>query len=236
VWVGLANDGPHFIISGTPRSGKTTALLSWILSLAQCHSPGQVQFVLVSGRRDSLGALGALPHVLSSFETADAFVRSGFLDRLSEDVARREGEGDDVVPRLVVALDDYEEFGSAMGSEIGDQMSVLATRGRTTGLHFLVAGALPDIGGMLFRDAFLKQLRIERSGLLLRVLDAGDQNPLGYRVRAAEIRRMVPGRGVLVRHGAGEVLQVVWPGDAAATVARLVEKWHRGDDIPSPPR
>jgi S-DNA-T family DNA segregation ATPase FtsK/SpoIIIE len=235
-FVDLVDDGPHFIVSSTPQGGKTTLLLTWALALAEFNSPQQVQFVLTSGRRGSLEPLKKLPHVLDCCRGSEEFHESGVLPQLLAEIRRREGTlaqgsaGVDEWAHIVVMFDDYDEFFNAVGREreIADGLLALAKRGRNVDVHIVVTGPLPDIGGIAFRDPLIKQLRIGRSGFILRILDAGDQNPLGLRMKASEIRQTVPGRGYAVRNGFGAMIQVATPGDSASVadwVARLRRRW-----------
>jgi S-DNA-T family DNA segregation ATPase FtsK/SpoIIIE len=57
--------GPHFMIAGTARSGKTTLLQSWILTLAERYPPERLVLYLVDFQRASLSPLSLLPHVCS---------------------------------------------------------------------------------------------------------------------------------------------------------------------------
>lgn len=234
-FVDLVNDGPDFIISGTSQGGKTTLLFAWVLALAEFNSPQQVQFVLVSGRRNSLRPLEGLPHVLDFCRTPESFCQDGVLARLQAELKRREALLSDVfagtggLPHIVVIWDDYNEFFSAVGGErqVQDALALLAKRGRDVDIHTIVAGPLPDLG-VSYGDALVKQIKSGRSGFVLRVLDASDQNPLGLRIRAAEIKQMPPGRGYIVRSGNEEMLQVATPGDTVAVadwVTRLRQRW-----------
>lgn len=236
VLVDLANDGPDFIVSSTPQGGKTTLLLAWALMLAEFNSPQQVQFVLMAGRRNSLRPLEGLPHVLDYCRTPEGFRQDSVLDRLQAEIQRREALLSDCsanlaqLSHIVLMFDDYDEFFNAVGSDkaVQDGLTLLARRGRDVGMHTVVTGPLPDMGGIAFRDPLIKQLKVGRSGFLLRVLDASDQNPLGLRVRAAEVKQMVPGRGYVVRSGSEEMLQVATPGDSTAVAdwaARLERRW-----------
>jgi hypothetical protein len=82
--------------------------------------------------------------------------------------------------------------------------------------------------GVGYGDVLVKQIKLGRSGVILRVLDPGDQNPLAVRVASSDVRRMPPGRGILVRKGVETMLQVATTGDQATTarwVAEIVERW-----------
>lgn len=228
VWVNLVNDGSDFIIAASSQGGKTTLLLTWTLLLAEFHAPQQLQFVIVSGRRGSLQALENLPHKLEYCRNADAFLQSKTMERLNQEISRREQlltENPTAIqglPHLIVEIDDYDEFFNAVEKEttIVAGLERLAKRGRDVKLHMWVTGPLPAMGGN-FRDPVVKQLKLGRSGFLLRVLDAGDQNPLGIRVRSTDIKQLPPGRGYLVRNGVEEMLQVAEAGDAATIAARI---------------
>jgi S-DNA-T family DNA segregation ATPase FtsK/SpoIIIE len=236
VLVDLVNDGPSFIVSSTPQGGKTTLLCTWVLALATLNSPRGVRFVLISGRRDSLRPLADLPHVLDYCRAPEDACRDGVLVRLQSEIRRREvllserRASADAPPAIVAMFDDYDEFFAAVGEQqdVQEGLSALAKRGRDVDVHIVVAGPLPDMGGIAFRDPLLRQLKIGRSGFLLRVLDASDQNPLGLRLRADEVKQMPPGRGYVVRHGAEQMLQVATAGDASAVaewVERLRHRW-----------
>jgi len=233
VLVDLVNDGPNFIVASTPQGGKTTLLLTWLLSLAEFNSPQQVQFVLVSGRRNSLGPLKDLPHVLGFCRTAESFVQDGVLTCLAAEIERRNAllnesaSALEMEAHIVVVFDDYEDFFQGAGEDknVQEKLALLAKRGRDVNVHAIVAGPLPDLGGVAFRDPLVKQLKIGRSGFLLRLLEAGEQNPLGLRVRAADIQQIPPGRGFVVRSGNEEMLQVAMPGDVAQQVSNIQQRW-----------
>lgn len=243
VLVDLVDDGPDFLIAGTPQGGKTTLLWTWALTLAEFNSPLQVQFVLVSGRRDSLKPLRGLTHVLDYCRTPDQFCGDGVLARLTAEIERREEvlsgspTAAEELPHIVVLIDDYDEFCSAVGSDMQmqDGLEKLAKRGRDVEIHSVIAGPLPDMGAG-YGDALIKQLKIGRSGFLLRILDATDSNPLGLRVKASEVRGTPPGRGYVVRNGTGQLLQVATPGDGAAAserASRLRERWQSAGVAPA---
>jgi S-DNA-T family DNA segregation ATPase FtsK/SpoIIIE len=241
--VDLVNDGPDFIVSGTAQGGKTTLLLTWALAMAELNSPQQVQFVLVSGRRNSLRSLESLPHVLGFCRMPSGLSQDGVLARLlglidlrekllSEDLSRAAR-----FPHIVVMIDDYDAFIDATSSEreVEDALGTIAKRGRDVEMHTIVAGPLPNMGAG-FSDPVIKQLKVGRSGFVMRILDASEQNPLGLRVRAADIKEIPPGRGYVLRKGSEEMIQVATPGDSAAIadrVGRLQHRWSHVGIVPA---
>lgn len=243
-FVDLVSDGPDFIISSTPQGGKTTLLLTWALTLAQLNSPQQVQFMLIAGRRNSLRSLQGLLHVLDYRRTPESFCQGGVLARLLAEIQRRKGLlSDDIshadeLSHIVVMFDDYDEFFNAVGGEreVQDGLSTLAKRGRDVSIHTVVTGPLPNMG-VGFNDPLVRQLKIGRSGFILRMLDAAEQNPLGLRIRASEVKVMPPGRGFIVRNGSDEMIQVAMPGEdslwVAARVTELNDRWVEAGVLPA---
>jgi S-DNA-T family DNA segregation ATPase FtsK/SpoIIIE len=235
VLIDLVEDGSDFIVASTPQGGKTTLLLTWTLALAEFNSPQQVQFVLMSGRRNSLQPVKDLPHVLDFCRTPEDFCEEGTLDRLQNEIQRREEllsktpSLANELPHIVVIFDDYNEFANAIGTkaEVKDGLSMLAKQGRNVNLHTIVAGPSPKLG-VGFSDPLVSQLKIGRSGFLLRILDANEQSLLGLRLRPSEIGQMPPGRGYVVRSGFEEKLQVATPGnneDLTDWVNDLRKRW-----------
>ncbi|MBN1953456.1 MAG: type VII secretion protein EssC [Anaerolineae bacterium] len=235
VLIDLALREPGFVVASTPQGGKTTLLWTWALALAERSSPQQLQLLLVSGRRGSLGPLARLPHVVAHFGSPEQLLRDGGMARLQAELERRQARLDEspessaAFPHLLVMFDDYDESFNAVGSEAEVQQGLewLARRGRDVNVCTVVTGPLPAMG-VGFNDPLVRQLKVGRSGFLLRVLDANDQNPLGVRLRLPEGTAMPAGRGYVVRNGSEELLQVATPGDGsavAAWAARLEKRW-----------
>jgi DNA segregation ATPase FtsK/SpoIIIE, S-DNA-T family len=221
LFVDLVKDGPNFIVSSTPQGGKTTLLRTWILSLAKYNSPQQVQFVLVSGRRDSLSPLRSLPHILSYCRLPEEIQEKRVIDHILLEIDRREKAiSENVMSRatlshIVVVFDDYDEFSQVLGSDndLMSDLGKLAKSGRDVEIHTIVAGPLPDMG-VNYQDMLVKQLKIGRSGFVLHVLDAAERNPIGLQLRASEVSNLPPGRGYVVRNGNKEMVHVAMAGDA----------------------
>ncbi|OQA21917.1 MAG: ESX-1 secretion system protein EccCb1 [Chloroflexi bacterium ADurb.Bin360] len=240
VWVDLIADGPDFLVAGSSQGGKTTLLWSWIFALAQTCSPQEVQFILVSGRRNSLRPLQRLPHVIEYFRNADEFHQNKTITKIATEIDNREKALNAAespatpFPHLLFVCDDYDEFSTTLGNErdVMSGLERLAKRGRDVNMHTLISGPLPGMG-VGYGDPVVKQLKLGRSGVLLRLLDSGDQNPLGVRIRPADIRQMPPGRGFIVRNGVEQAVHIATPGDPAAVeqqALQLVSKWK---DCPS---
>jgi hypothetical protein len=135
----------------------------------------------------------------------------------------------DQLPHIVVVFDDYDEFASAVerDNKVTDTLTQLARRGRDVEMHTIITGPLPSLG-VSYSDPMVKHMKTGRSGFVLRILDASEQNPLGLRVRASELQPMPAGRGYVVRRGNEELLQIATPGttqEATDWVTRIAQHW-----------
>ncbi len=235
VWINLIADGPDFIVAGSSQSGKTNLLWTWTLALATAYSPQQLQFVLLSGRHDSLWPLKPLQHVIEYCRAPDEFLRNRVINKIMDEIQYRENEipsvGDGTLPfaHWVIVCDDYDEFNNFVSNdrEIVAGLERLAKRGRDVNMHTIISGPLPAMG-VSFGDPVMRQLKLGRSGILLRLLDAGDQNPLGVRIRATDIRNMSAGRGFFVHNGVEQAVHFATAGDQSAVsdqVAQVNTYW-----------
>lgn len=241
-WVDLLEDGPDFIVSGTPQSGKTNFLITWVLTLATFYSPQEIQFILMAGRRNSLQSLVGLPHILEYARSYREFQQEGILTKIVGEIHRRETLfSEDIsvgsrLPHIIVVWDDYDDFSNALSGEreIQNGLDLLARRGRDVNLHTILVGPLPNLG-VSFNDPLPKQVRAWRSGVILRPLEAGEQNPLSIRIRAPDLARMAAGRGFLSRHGREEIVQFAFAGDPATVAGRVADLKNRWEQEGVPP-
>jgi S-DNA-T family DNA segregation ATPase FtsK/SpoIIIE len=159
-WIDVVRDGPHGLVGGMTRSGKTEFLKTLITSLAWANHPDDLNFVIVDfkGGIDYTVA-SRLPHVLdlssnqdlAGFErtlqllTAEQRRRQTLFERLevSNLDAYRLREAQDrslpPVPRLIVLID---EFGELLSSDEGrDQLKRIESMSRIgggLGVHLLL--------------------------------------------------------------------------------------------------
>ena len=170
-FVDLVREGPHGLVGGMTRSGKTEFLKTLITALAWANHPDDLCFVIVDfkGGIDYTAAID-LPHVLdvSSNQDLDGFERTirllaaelrrrqqlferaGVANLDAYRVARQRDTGLVPMPRLVALID---EFGEMLSSEVGKeqlrQVESMARIGGGLGVHLLLVtqnfeGQLPD--------------------------------------------------------------------------------------------
>ena len=158
--IDIMRDGPHGLVGGTTRSGKTEFLKSLITSLAVSNHPDDLSIVIVDfkgGVDHELSAL--LPHVidLSTNHNVDSFVRTvrlieAELERRQREfkgvgapnfdayrAARRASPSLRPIPRLMVIIDEFSEL---LSSETGkanlSSLESVTRVGGGLGVHLLL--------------------------------------------------------------------------------------------------
>jgi DNA segregation ATPase FtsK/SpoIIIE-like protein len=199
----------HLMLIGPPLSGRTTALRTWVLSLAQQYRPHEVSFVIVdpSQRFNQYGGekrFGDLPHVLSVVSQAEEM--EGLVDRLEFEYSDRQQGEDHAAPReIFVLMDNYDDIGDLVDSR-SDALKRLARLARTRQerLHFILCGS-PSIVGT--GDELRKQVWQSKVGLALRTADAVEKLN-GKMPRSLKDVELPPGRGFLVETGRSKLVQI----------------------------
>lgn len=219
--------GPHFAIVGPPLSGKTTAMLNWILSLAERYPPEQVMLVLIDTQRKLMEyggqrTLSDLPHVAAAVSEIEEL--EGLIANLmAEGETMASGQ---IARELFVFIDNFDDFSEEIESQrnLLDSMSRLVRRYQRAGLHLVVAFG-PEAGASDLRRRVLGA----NYGLGLQTAQAVDvlkvsRTPAGVRDKSLPL-----GRGYLVKSGQPVLIQVASPYENMVNSADL-SPWSRGDD------
>ncbi|MEB4614337.1 FtsK/SpoIIIE domain-containing protein, partial [Leucobacter sp. M11] len=212
--VDLRAQGPHALIGGTTGSGKSEFLQSWIMSLAAQHSPERVTFLLVDYKGgNAFAECAQLPHTVGLVSDLTPELLRRALISLRAELAHREqrlnalGAKDlaelearseaDAPPALLVVVDELAALTAAV-PEFLDGLLDVAQRGRSLGVHLLLATQRPA-GAVTANLRANLNLRIA-----LRVADPEDSTDLLGVADAAGFDPGVPGRAAL-RVGSGPV-------------------------------
>jgi S-DNA-T family DNA segregation ATPase FtsK/SpoIIIE len=220
--IDLDDDGPHGLIAGTTGSGKSELLRTMIASLAVGADPEHLTFALVDYKGGgALDECARLPHVVGLVTDLDEQLGERALRCLEAELRYREhalrGVGLSHVrdyqrlrdaqrpdlepmPRLVVVIDEFATLVKAL-PEFVDALVSIAQRGRSLGMHLIMATQRPS-GSV--SDAIKNNVKLR---LALRLESAADSQDVIDSPAAAGIGSRQWGRG-FYRLSATEVLPV----------------------------
>ncbi len=205
--IDLRADGPHALVGGTTGSGKSELLQSWILSLATNHAPDRVTFLLIDYKGGAAFAeCAALPHTVGLVTDLTPQLARRALRSLRAELAHRERllaaksakdlvslehRGDpEAPPALVIVIDEFAALAGEL-PEFVDGIVDVAQRGRSLGLHLIMATQRP--AGVI-RDSLRANMSLR---IALRLADAADSTDVVGTADAAGLRAETPGRALL---------------------------------------
>lgn len=205
----LRTDGPHALVGGTTGAGKSEFLQSWVLGMATAHSPDRLTFLFVDYKGGSafadcldlphqVGLVTDLsPHLvrraLTSLKAELRHREHVLVAKNAKDLATLERSGDpDCPPSLVIVVDEFAALAQEV-PEFVDGVVDVAQRGRSLGLHLVLATQRPA-------GVITDNLRANTNlRIALRMADTEDSmDILGDRM-AAYFDPSVPGRGAAKR-------------------------------------
>ena len=158
--VSLRQDGPHALVGGMTGSGKSELLQSLVASLAAAHSPRSLNFLLVDYKggaafKDCID----LPHTVGFVTDLDGHLVNRALVSLRAELRRREEilrearardlldlerRAPDRTPAsLLIVVDEFAALAAEL-PEFVDGMVDVAQRGRSLGIHLLLATQRPQ--------------------------------------------------------------------------------------------
>ncbi|MFR7990338.1 MAG: DNA translocase FtsK 4TM domain-containing protein [Anaerovoracaceae bacterium] len=156
---------PHLLIAGSTGSGKSVCINSIIASILYKADPDEVKLVLIDPKVVELGNYNGIPHLLIPVVTEPAKAAAALnwavaemTDRYKKfaenqvrdlesynDAMRICGQADQVMPQIVIIIDELADLMMAAPSQVEESICRLAQMARAAGMHLIVATQRPSV-------------------------------------------------------------------------------------------
>ncbi|MBI2012639.1 DNA translocase FtsK [Candidatus Curtissbacteria bacterium] len=154
------NKMPHVLIAGTTGSGKSVLLNAIIATILFRASPQEVKFIIADPKRVELTDYNDVPHlltpviiepdkILSSLRWAEKEMERRYRlfheAQVNNIASYNEFSGFQVLPYIVIILDELYILMEYAPREVEDSIHRLAAMARATGIHLVIATQRPSV-------------------------------------------------------------------------------------------
>ena len=227
----LRSQGPHALVGGTTGAGKSEFLQAWVLGIASAHSPDRVTFLFVDYKGGSAFAdCVELPHCVGLVTDLSPHLVRRALTSLRAELHHREHlfnrkkakdllelekrQDPECPPALVLVIDEFAALAGEV-PEFVDGVVDIAQRGRSLGIHLIMATQRP--AGVI-KDNLRANTNLR---VALRMADESDSKDVVDDPIAATFPPSLPGRGI-AKTG---------PGRLTPFQSAYAGGWTRDDEI-----
>ena len=248
---------PHLLIAGSTGSGKSVCINSIITSILYKADPDEVKLVLIDPKVVELGNYNGIPHLLIPVVTEPAkaaaalnwavaemtdrykkFAESQVRDLESyNETMRMNGEEEQVMPQIVIIIDELADLMMAAPSQVEESICRLAQMARAAGMHLIVATQRPSVdiitgvikANIPSRIAFAVSSQFDSRTILdmagaEKLVGKGDMlfNPLGMGKPVRVQGTFVSDSEVhnVIQHVKGQVEDVEYAGEVMNTIEK----------------
>lgn len=222
--------GPHGLVAGTTGSGKSEAIISYLMSLAWHYSPEDVNIAIIDFKGGGMGnQLEGLPHLTSVITNLEEGELERSLSSIKAELIMRQkmmaeakvsnisdyireykaGRLEKPLPHLLLVVDEFAEL-KAQQPEFMDELISAARIGRSLGVHLILSTQKPH--GVV-NDQILSNMDFK---MCLRVQTREDSNEMLESPLASEIRE--PGRAYM-KVNRCEMFQLFQSGYSGGSIA-----------------
>lgn len=155
---------PHLLIAGATGSGKSICIHSLISALLYQKSPWELKFILIDPKRVELPLYNGIPHLLTPVivelnKVINAFkwaIREmeerykllsevGAKDLASYNEKIVKVNPKDILPYIVIVVDELADIMAAYGKEVEGAIVRLAQMARAIGIHLVISTQRPSV-------------------------------------------------------------------------------------------
>lgn len=155
---------PHLLIAGSTGSGKSVCINTFIMSLIYKSTAEEVRFIMIDPKVVELGMYNGIPHLLVPVVTdprkaagALAWAVGEMLNRYKlfaayntrdlhgYNLIAKDNPELQVLPRIVIIIDELADLMMAAPNEVEDSICRLAQMARAAGMHLVIATQRPSV-------------------------------------------------------------------------------------------
>ncbi|MDR1558882.1 MAG: DNA translocase FtsK, partial [Clostridiales bacterium] len=155
---------PHLLIAGATGSGKSVCINTLITSILYKAKPNEVKLLMVDPKVVELSVYNGIPHLLVPVVTDckkasaalnwavaemdiryNLFAETNVRDLKSYNAIKAERGETDVLPQIVIIIDELADLMMVAKGEIEELICRLAQKARAAGLHLIIATQRPSV-------------------------------------------------------------------------------------------